>query len=168
MRTGIGSGLFSHRHLLAQQLQEAEEFQLKLLRLLPCMAFRATDQRLVALLDRRVGQIYQQHASLGEMRRQLLLPELAGAAVGIAGLICETVDILSTPGDSAVVDHAINVQARRLLRYESVGLEAAATTALALGNPVIADKLTTMVSALRNMDVTLQAHASGNLNCFFN
>ena len=152
------------RDLFVEQLQDLYNAESQLIKALPKMAKKATNEELKQALEQHLAETEQQRERLDQIFE--LLGEKAGRhkCKAMEGLIEEGEELLKEDAEPEVLDAGIIASGNRIEHYEIAGYGTARTYAAQLGEKQIEKLLSQTLEEEKKADALLTELAESTIN----
>ncbi|TDB68285.1 ferritin-like domain-containing protein [Arundinibacter roseus] len=150
--------------LLEHQLKDLYSAESQIIKALPKMAKKASDEQLKQALTDHLAETEEQKKRLEEACKILGFKPSGETCKAIEGILKEASDFLSESAEPAVMDAGIIAEAQRVEHYEISGYGTAARYAKQLGHKEVAKLLDQTLAEEQNADTKLNNLAIERIN----
>lgn len=149
--------------LLQEQVRDLYSAENQLVKALPKMAKRATDDKLRAAFEGHLEQTRTHVERLGQIAELLECKPGGKKCKAMEGLIEEGKEVLEEEGADAVIDAALIAAAQRVEHYEISAYGSARAMAEQLGEPRVIKLLTATLDEEKEADENLSGISRGGI-----
>jgi ferritin-like metal-binding protein YciE len=152
------------KDLFEHQLKDLYSAESQLIKAMPKMQKKATDEKLKKAIEKHLEETKEQKERIKEVCEELGIKPTGEECKAMKGLIEEAEHFLEEDAESDVRDAGIIAEAQRIEHYEISGYGTAVRYAKELGHDKIAKKLQKTLDEEYKTDQDLNKMAEGSLN----